>query len=144
MWKTKTVATHKLLFATYFVIYFLDKLRNLLAVCCSRWLTFFLLDHMYLMIPYTNLTILHMWLMIETSIIASLLSRKFRQKERIQLNLLPALANSVRQPSFLTAHPSTNLDKTQLIDGGLPREILYHSCRILSIQRHLRVSYFYA
>lgn len=91
------------LFATYFVIYLLDKLRNLLAVCCSRWLTLCLLDHMYLMIPYTNLTILHMWLMIDTSIIASLLSRKFRQKERIQLNLLPALANSVRQPSFLTA-----------------------------------------
>ena len=74
----------------------------MLAVCCSRWLTFFLLDHMYLMIPYTNLTILHMWLMIETSIIASLLSRKFRQKERVQFNLLPTLANSARQPSFLT------------------------------------------
>ena len=66
------------LFATYFVIYLLDKLRNLLAVWCNRWLTFFLLDHMYLMIPYTNLEILHMWLMVEMSIIASLLSRKFR------------------------------------------------------------------
>lgn len=121
------------LFATYFVIYLLDKLRNLLAVCCNRWLTFFLLDHMYLMIPYTNLTILHMWLMIEMSIIASLLSRKFRQKERIQLNLLPALTNSVRQPSFLTIHPSTNLAKTQLTDGGLPRETLHQIRQDLSI-----------
>ena len=30
------------------------------------------------------------------------------------------------------------------LDGGFPQNTLYHTCRILSIQRHLRVSYFYA
>ena len=125
------------LFATYFVIYLLDKLRNLLAVCCSRWLTFFLLYHMYLMIPYTNLTILHMWLMIETSIIASLLSRKFRQKERIQLNLLSALENSMRQPSFLPItickeEPYGKAKGTRF-RWWISTRVLYYKNQILSI-----------
>ena len=57
------------------------------------------------------------------------------KKERKQLNLLPALTNSMRQPSFLTVTPSTRMIKNQLYNGGFPQMTFYHFEDILSIYK---------